>query len=60
VIVALEDKDLNNEKGIRTIEDINLVLHGEKRDGPFRLKELFTFGETQNFRRLLITISIQL
>ena len=60
VIAALEDAELDNEKVIQTIEDINAVLHEEQRDGPFRFKELFTFGETQNFRRLLITISIEL
>lgn len=60
VVAALEDADLANEKVNQTIEDINAVLHEEQRDGPFRFKELFTFGKTQNFRRLLITISIEM
>jgi len=60
VIASLEDADLGSAKVMQTIEEINMVLHEEQRDGPFSFKELFTFGETQNFRRLLITISIEL
>jgi MFS family permease len=60
VIAALEGKPINDENVTRTILDIQVGLEEEQRGGPFRFKELFSWGETQNFRRLLIIISIQL
>lgn len=60
VTAAIVDKDPNDPAVERTILDIRVGLEEEQKGGPFRFKELFTWGEVQNFRRLLITISIQL
>lgn len=60
VTAALEDKPLDDATVNATILDIKSGLDEEQRDGPFRFKELFQGGEVQNFRRLLIVISIQL
>ena len=60
VIAAIKDKPLDDEDVNRTVLDIRSGLEEEHKDGPFRFKELFTWGEVQNLRRLLITISIQL
>ncbi|KAH6885183.1 general substrate transporter [Thelonectria olida] len=60
VIAALEGKPINDENVTRTILGIQVGLEEEQRGGPFRFKELFSWGETQNFRRLLIIVSIQL
>jgi MFS family permease len=60
VIAAIEDKPLSDETISRTLLDIQTGLEEEQRGGPFRFAELFTNGETQNLRRLLLTISIEL
>lgn len=60
VVAVITDKDLNSMEVDNTVADIQAVLIEESKDGPFRFKELFTWGQTQNFRRLLLTISIQL
>ncbi|KAF2789735.1 general substrate transporter [Melanomma pulvis-pyrius CBS 109.77] len=60
VTAALEDKDLDDVSVNSTILDIRIGLEEEQKGGPFSVKELFTWGETQNLRRLLIVISIQL
>ncbi|PSN67065.1 general substrate transporter [Corynespora cassiicola Philippines] len=60
VTAALEDKDIDDEGVNATILDIRSGLEEEQRGGPFTFKELFTWGETQNLRRLLIVISIQM
>jgi MFS family permease len=60
VVSAIEDKPLDDAVVTKTILDIQVGLEEEQRDGPFRFKELFTCGEVQNFRRLLITITIEL
>lgn len=60
VIAAITGNHLEHPDVERTVRDIQMVLVEESKDGPFRIKELFTWGEQQNFRRLLLTISIQL
>ncbi|KAF2642215.1 general substrate transporter [Massarina eburnea CBS 473.64] len=60
VTAALEDKPLDDSTVNATILEIRMGLEEEQRDGPFKFRELFTWGETQNLRRLLIVISIQL
>ncbi|RHZ57385.1 sugar porter family MFS transporter [Aspergillus thermomutatus] len=60
VIAAIEDKPLTDETVSRTLLDIQTGLEEEQRGGPFQFAELFTWGEVQNLRRLLITISIEL
>lgn len=42
------------------ILDIRFGLEEEAKGGPFRFKELFSWGEVQDLRRLIITISVQL
>lgn len=56
VIARINDKALDDPEVNRTILDIRSGLEEEQKDGPFRIKELFSGGEVQNFRRLLITI----
>ncbi|KAI5362776.1 putative major facilitator, sugar transporter, major facilitator superfamily [Septoria linicola] len=53
-------KEVNDTDVERVIVDIRAVLEEERKDGPFRFAELFTWGKVQNLRRLLITISVQL
>ncbi|KAJ9130979.1 Sugar transporter [Pleurostoma richardsiae] len=60
IIAAIEDKPSDDPAISRMIVDIRVGLEEELKGGPFRFMELFTWGETQNFRRLLIVISIQL
>ncbi|KAF2262137.1 general substrate transporter [Lojkania enalia] len=60
VTAALEDKNEDDPAINTTILDIRIGLEEEQKGGPFHFKELFAWGETQNLRRLLIIISIQL
>jgi sugar porter (SP) family MFS transporter len=60
VVADIEDIALDDERVVQTIQDIKAVITEEQKGGPFRFKELFSVDETQNFRRLLITISVQL
>ncbi|KAF4843487.1 Sugar transporter STL1 [Colletotrichum siamense] len=60
VIAAILDKPLDDEAVGRVLLDIQSGLEEEKRDGPFRFKELFSWGSQQNLRRLILTISVQL
>ncbi|KAF1947394.1 general substrate transporter [Clathrospora elynae] len=60
VTAALEDLPLDDTTVNATILDIRSGLEEEHKDGPFRFKELFQWGEVQNLRRLLIIISIQM
>ncbi|KAF2247059.1 general substrate transporter [Trematosphaeria pertusa] len=60
VTAALEDKDLDHPDVNSMILNIRIGLEEEQKGGPFRFRELFTWGQTQNLRRLLIVISIQL
>ncbi|KAF2624979.1 general substrate transporter [Macroventuria anomochaeta] len=57
---ALEGKPLDDPTDNATILDIKSGLDEEHNDGLFRFMELFSWGGTQNVRRLLIVISIQL
>ncbi|OJJ08583.1 hypothetical protein ASPVEDRAFT_89794 [Aspergillus versicolor CBS 583.65] len=60
VAAAIADRETNDPDVVRTILDIQTSLEEEKKGGPFRFKELFTWGEEQNLRRLLITITVEL
>ncbi|KAL2798627.1 general substrate transporter [Aspergillus keveii] len=60
VVGAIENKPSNDPEVIRTILDIQVGVEEEHKGGPFRFKELFTWGDEQNFRRLLIIISVEL
>lgn len=61
VTAALEDHPLNDEVVNATISDVRSGLEEEEeehKEGLFRFKELFQWSEVQNFRRLLIIISM--
>lgn len=60
VVAALLDKPSNHGDVNFIIQDIRTGLEEENKDGPFQFKELFSWGKIQNFRRLLITISIEM
>lgn len=60
VISAIMDLPADDEAVARVLLDIQAGLEEEQKDGPFRFKELFTWGELQNLRRLLLVISVQL
>ncbi|KAF9892070.1 hypothetical protein FE257_002476 [Aspergillus nanangensis] len=60
VVAAIEDRALDDAQVSKTILDIQVGLEEEQRGGPFQFKELFSWGEVQNLRRLLITIMIEL
>ncbi|KAF7557391.1 hypothetical protein G7Z17_g640 [Cylindrodendrum hubeiense] len=60
VIAALRDlPELDPQVEIAFL-DIQLAVSEESAGGPFRYQELFTGGEIGNFRRILLTIGIQL
>ena len=60
VVSQLLDKPLDDEGVNNLLLDIRAGIIEENEGGPFHFRELFTWGRTQNFRRLLITISIEL
>jgi sugar porter (SP) family MFS transporter len=60
VVAAITDRDVNDPEVVRTVLDIQVGLEEEQKGGPFRFKELFTWGEEQNLRRLLVIISVEL
>ncbi|RAQ76556.1 sugar transporter [Aspergillus flavus] len=60
VVAAIEDRPLDDALVSKTILDIQVGLEEEQKGGPFSFEELFTWGEVQNLRRMLITISIEL
>ena len=59
VTAALEDLPLDDIAVNATILDIRIGLEEEQKGESFSVRELFTWGETQNLRRLIIVISIQ-
>jgi sugar porter (SP) family MFS transporter len=61
-VAALLDKPEDDEAVTRILFDIRSVVEEEHKGGPFRFRELFSTGpgSTQNLRRMLITISIQM
>lgn len=60
MVAALDGKPSDHAEVHRIILDIRVGLEEEQKGGPFRFAELFSWGETQNLRRLLLVISIQL
>lgn len=60
VISAIKDVSPDHPEVSQTLLDIQAGLQEEQRGGAFRFSELFGWGETQNLRRMLITISIEL
>lgn len=59
-VAALLDKPLDDPDVDSILLDISSVIQEEHKGGPFHFRELFEMGTVQNFRRLLITISIEL
>lgn len=60
VIADLADRPLDDYEVSKTLLDIQSGLEEELKEGPFQIRELFTWGEVQNLRRLVLIISIQL
>lgn len=60
IVARLQDKHADHPDVLAVVHDIQSVLEEERKDGPFRFKELFTNGKDQNLRRLILTIFIQL
>ncbi|KAL4802012.1 general substrate transporter [Aspergillus unguis] len=60
VVAAIADRDPSDPEIVRTVLDIQVGLEEEQKGGPFRFKEIFTWGEEQNLRRLLIIITVEL
>lgn len=60
VVSDLRNTSLDDPEVSAIILDIRTGLEEEQKGGPFKFRELFTWGQDQNFRRLLITISIEL
>ncbi|ORY69994.1 general substrate transporter [Pseudomassariella vexata] len=60
VISAITDRPLDDESVGRVLLDIKTGLEEEHKDGPFKFRELLSWGELQNLRRLLLIISVQL
>lgn len=60
VIADIRDMPCDHTDVSRTVLDIQAGLEEEQKGGPFHFMELFNWGEVQNLRRMLITISIEL
>ncbi|KAF2099674.1 general substrate transporter [Rhizodiscina lignyota] len=59
-VANLLDKPLEDPEVTSILLDIQSVIQEEHKGGPFHFRELLEMGKLQNFRRLLITISIEL
>ncbi|KAK7741850.1 hypothetical protein SLS53_004917 [Cytospora paraplurivora] len=60
VVAAITEQSIDDAAVGRTILDIQLQLEEENKEGPFHIREIFSWGELQNLRRLLLIISVQL
>ncbi|KAF7529183.1 hypothetical protein G7054_g9938 [Neopestalotiopsis clavispora] len=60
VIAAINAVPVDDEQVGRILLDIQTGLEEEHKGGPFKFKELLSWGPEQNFRRMLLTISVQL
>jgi len=60
VVSALLDKPLDDPDVTSILLEIHSVIQEEHKGGPFHFRELFEWGKIQTFRRLLLTISVQL
>lgn len=60
VIAALKDLPESDPQVETAFLDIQLAVREESAGGPFRYQELFSGGEIGNFRRILLTVGIQL
>lgn len=58
-VTALLGTSEDDPKVTGTLLDIRSVVEKEHKGGPFKFKELFSIHGTQNFRRLMLTISVQ-
>lgn len=56
-VLGKPDDDMSVEL---TVLAVQKSMEEEHRGGPFRFQELFTWGRTQNLRRLILAISVQL
>lgn len=59
-LAAIQDKPIDDPEITKAVLDIQTALEEERKDGTFRFLELFSWGEVQNLRRMLITITIEL
>ncbi|KAI4604214.1 hypothetical protein KJ359_000345 [Pestalotiopsis sp. 9143b] len=60
VIAAIAAVPEDDAQVTRILVDIQTGLEEEHKGGPFKFKELLSWGPEQNLRRLLLTISVQL
>ncbi|KAF3019706.1 hypothetical protein E8E14_007612 [Neopestalotiopsis sp. 37M] len=60
VIAAINAVPVDDEQVGRILLDIQTGLEEEHKGGPFKFKELLSWGPEQNLRRMLLTISVQL
>ncbi|ETS74271.1 hypothetical protein PFICI_14137 [Pestalotiopsis fici W106-1] len=60
VIAAIAAVPEDDAQVTRILLDIQTGLEEEHKGGPFKFKELISWGPEQNLRRMLLTISVQL
>lgn len=60
MIAAIADRPLDDAGAGRVLAEIQSGLAEEHKDGPFRFRELLTWGELQNLGRLVLVVSVQL
>ncbi|KAL1970355.1 hypothetical protein VTN77DRAFT_5515 [Rasamsonia byssochlamydoides] len=60
VVAAINDRSADDEVVTRALIDIQTAIEEESRGGPFKFNELFTGGMLQNWRRLILTIAVEL
>jgi hypothetical protein len=58
VLAALDNTTVHNEKVLKTFGGIADAVAAEQAGG-FAMKELFTHGRTQNFRRMMLGVLAQ-
>lgn len=60
VVAAIADAPLHDEQVSQTLLDIKRAIRDDTEGGPLKLKEFWSHGRLQNWRRMLIIILIEI
>jgi hypothetical protein len=59
LLARLANSSINSEEVDAELNNIKDALEAQSRDGPFKMRELFHGGPSQNLRRTLLGIAAQ-
>lgn len=59
LLARLADTPVNSDEVDAELTNIKDALEAQSRDGPFKMRELFHTGPSQNLRRTLLGIAAQ-